>query len=167
MLCSNCSSKEAAFHYKYIKNGSKNEIHLCTDCAKKLGYINDGELSFNPANIFGELFSLPQFIRHRAPETSCPNCNTDYNTISRTGFVGCDKCYDFFAKQIDAILSKIQPSTVHKGKLGGTEGKKIERDNTIKGLKENLQKAILNENYEEAAVLRDKIKALEGEGGEK
>ena len=44
MLCSNCSSKEAAFHYKYIKNGVKNEIHLCTDCAKELGYITGTDI---------------------------------------------------------------------------------------------------------------------------
>ena len=167
MLCSNCSSKEAAFHYKYIKNGVKNEIHLCTDCAKELGYINEAELSFNPANIFGELFSLPHFIQQKPSVSSCPNCGATLDTVNRTGFVGCDKCYEFFARPIDTILSKIQPSTVHKGKLSGTEGKKIERDNTLKNLKESLQKAILSENYEEAAVLRDRIKAMESEGGEK
>jgi protein arginine kinase activator len=166
MLCSNCSSKEASFHYKYIKNGVKNEIHLCTDCAAKLGYINDAELSFNPANIFGEFFSLPHFIQHKNPVANCPDCGTSFDTIRKSGFVGCDKCYEFFANPIENILSKIQLSTVHKGALKGTEGKKIERDNTLKSMKEKLQRAILDENYEEAAVLRDKIKAIESEGGE-
>jgi len=81
--------------------------------------------------------------------------------------VGCDKCYEAFGKTIDTILSKIQPSTVHKGKLNGVEGKKIQHHNTIKNLKEELQRAILDENYEQAAVLRDKIKEFETkEGGQ-
>ena len=166
MLCSNCSSKEAVFHYKYIKNGVKNEIHLCSECAGKLGYIKESESVFNPANILGEFFSLPHFTYSKPSLTTCPKCGTSFETLSRSGFVGCDGCYEFFAKPIETILSKIQPSTVHKGKLSGTEGKKIERDNTLKNLKEELQKAILNENYEHAAVIRDKIKAFEQEGGQ-
>ena len=166
MLCSNCSSKEAAFHYKYIKNGVKNEIHLCTECAGKLGYIKETEAAFNPVNILGEFFSLPHFTLSKTVGAACPDCGTSFDTVSRSGFVGCDKCYEVFAKPIEAILSKIQPSTVHKGKLKGAEGKKIERDNTLKNLKEELQRAILNENYEHAAVIRDKIKAFELEGGQ-
>ena len=64
------------------------------------------------------------------------------------------------------MLSKMQPSTVHKGKLSGADGKKIERDNTLKNLKEELKRAIIEENYENAAVLRDKIKELEAKGDE-
>lgn len=64
------------------------------------------------------------------------------------------------------MLAKIQPSTVHKGKLSGADGKKIARDNTLKNLKEELKRAIIDEKYEQAAVLRDKIKELEAKEGE-
>lgn len=165
MLCSNCMAKDADFHYKYIKNGVSGEVHLCHECARNLGYIKDTEPLFSPTSFLGELLSIPHFV-HTPIETSvCPNCNTSFDYIRRTGFVGCDKCYDTFSKSIDAILSKIQPSTVHKGKLNGAEGKKIERDNTLKDLKEKLQRAILDENYEEAAVIRDKIKEFEKKEG--
>lgn len=165
MLCSNCSAKEASFHYKYITNGAVSEIHLCSDCAGKLGYIKNDEPAFKHADFWGDLFSLPHFIHTPKESLVCPNCKTSFDSIKRTGFLGCDKCYDSFTKSIDVILSKIQPSTVHKGKLNGSEGKKIERDNTLKNLKEELQRAILDENYEHAAVVRDKIKALENEEG--
>lgn len=161
MLCSNCSSKEASFYYKYIKNGVASEIHLCHDCAKELGYLKEAEPIFNPTSFLGELLSVPHFAGAPIDGHVCPDCNTTFDHIRRTGFVGCDKCYDAFAKPIDNILSKIQPSTVHKGKLSGQEGKKIERDNTLKNLKEELQRAILDENYEHAAIIRDKIKAFE------
>lgn len=165
MLCSNCSSKEASFHYKYIRNGSVTEIHLCQDCARKLGYIKENEPIFSPANFLGELLSIPHPSFTQKVAAACPNCKTSFDTIRRTGYTGCDKCYEVFSKPIDAILSKIQPSTVHKGKLNGVEGKKIERDNTLKSLKEELNRAILDENYEEAAVIRDKIRAIESEEG--
>ena len=64
------------------------------------------------------------------------------------------------------MLSKIQPSTNHKGKLSGADGKRIERDNTVRDLKEELNRAIIDENYEQAAVLRDKIREYESKGDE-
>lgn len=165
MLCSNCSSKEAAFHYKYIKNGVKSEIHLCSECARELGYIKENDTFFNPVSLLGEFFSIPSVVHNKTADTFCKSCGTSFEEIRRSGFLGCDKCYDAFGSAIDTILSRIQPSTIHKGKLSGSEGKKIERDNTLKNLKEELQKAILNEKYEEAAVIRDKIKAFEKEEG--
>ena len=165
MLCSNCNAKEATFHYKYIKNGSANEMHLCRECAESLGYIKEHEPLFGATNFLGDLFSLPHFIHTPKETVTCPVCGTGFDKIRKTGFVGCDKCYEVFSAPIDSILSKIQPSTVHIGKLSGAEGKQIERDNTLKSLKEELQRAILDENYEHAAVIRDKIKAFEKEEG--
>ena len=43
-------------------------------------------------------------------------------------------------------------------------GEKIHRENELNEMKEQLKRAILDEKYEEAAVLRDKIKILE-QGG--
>lgn len=165
MLCSNCNIKEANFHYKFIQNGNATEAHLCRECAEKLGYIKEHDQISVKTNFLGDLFSLPHFVHSPKESLTCPNCGTAFDKIRRTGFVGCDRCYDIFAGSIDSILSKIQPSTVHKGKLSGADGKKIERDNTLKNLKEELQRAILDENYEHAAVIRDKIKAFEKEEG--
>lgn len=165
MLCSNCNLKEANFHYKYIKNGNANEIHLCRDCAEKLGYINETTSVLSPSNFLGDLFSLPHFVHTPKETLCCPECGTSFDKIRKGGFVGCEKCYETFSGPIDTILSKIQPSTIHKGKLSGANGKKIERDNTLKNLKEDLKRAIIDEKYEEAAVLRDKIKAFENEEG--
>lgn len=166
MLCSNCSAKEASFHYKYIVNGKKSEIHLCSDCAKNLGYIKEQDSFFSHNNFLGDFFSLPSFHGTAAETASCPVCKTAYRDIRRSGYVGCDKCYESFAETIDSMLAKIQPSTVHKGKLSGAEGKKIERENTLKNLKEELSRAIIDEKYEQAAVIRDKIRELEAKGGE-
>ncbi len=161
MLCSNCMSKDANFHYKYMKNGNVTQLHLCSECAKELGYMKSGDQTFNFSNFFGDFFSVPKFASNASQTANCPSCGTNFDTVRKTGFVGCDKCYEIFANPIDAMLSKLQPATVHKGKLSGADGKKIEKENTIKALKDELKRAVIDEKYEQAAVLRDKIKALE------
>ena len=164
MLCSNCSAKDANFHYKYMKNGNITELHLCSECAKELGYIKNNDQMFNFSNFFGDFFSVPKFSGAAPESASCSNCGTNFDSIRKTGFVGCEKCYDFFARPIEVMLSKLQPSTVHKGKLSGADGKKIERENTLKSLKDELKRAIIDEKYEQAAVLRDKIREIEDKG---
>lgn len=161
MLCSNCGIKDANFHYKQVNGGKFTEIHLCTECARELGYIKDNESFFNIGSILGDFLSVPKTVSASPASVKCPSCSTSFDSVRRTGFLGCDKCYEVFAKPIEAMLAKIQPSTVHKGKLSGADGKKIERENTIRNLKEELKRAIIDENYEQAAVIRDKIKEYE------
>ena len=159
MLCSNCGVKDANFHYKHISGGQLTELHLCSDCAKELGYIKDSDAPFGLGSLFGDFLSSPKAPSQTA--LRCPQCSTSFDSVRRTGFLGCDKCYEVFSKPVESMLAKIQPSTVHKGKLSGADGKKIARDNTLKNLKEELKRAIIDEKYEQAAVLRDKIKELE------
>ena len=158
MLCSNCGIKDANFHYKHISGGQQTELHLCADCAKELGYIKEKENLFGFPSFLGDFLSSTKTIQS---PLSCPSCGMGFDKVRRSGFLGCDKCYETFEKPIETMLSKIQPSTTHKGRLSGVDGKKIERANTLKTLKEDLKRAIIEENYENAAVLRDKIKELE------
>ena len=96
---------------------------------------------------------------------SCDRCGTTFAEFKKTGFAGCDKCYEVFEKDVESILSKIQPSTTHKGKIAGPKGEEIQRANEIKDLKEKLRLAVMDERYEDAAKLRDSIKALEEKKG--
>ena len=159
MLCSNCGINDANFHYKHISNGKMKELHLCSDCAKTLGYIKDNENIFSLPHIFGDVFSSPKHIIAR-----CPSCNTGFDTIRRTGFVGCDKCYETFSLPIESMLGKIQPSTHHKTNNKEKVFTPQKEISPIDKYKQELKSAIESENYEEAAVLRDKIKALEEKG---
>ncbi len=162
MLCSHCGMNDANFHYKFVRGGKLTEHHLCTNCAMELGYIKKNESPFNLGSLLGDFISVPKVMTPSSNDLQCPACHTSFSSVRRTGYLGCDKCYEVFASPIEAMLSKIQPSTVHKGKLSGTDGKKIEKENNLKNLKEELKRAIIDEKYEEAAVLRDKIKELEG-----
>ena len=47
--------------------------------------------------------------------SKCPYCNTSYNEILQTGFVGCDKCYSEIAELKEAV-KKMYGNKTHKGK---------------------------------------------------
>jgi len=165
MLCTNCGINEASFHYKQIVNGKRSEQHLCAECASKLGYVSHGDGALDFGSILNDFISLPSFGHKVGEVKACPVCKTTFAEFKKTGLLGCDRCYDEFKDIIESTLSQIQPSTVHKGKLSGAAGEKIQRRNELDEMKENLKRAILDERYEEAAVLRDKIKKLEQQGG--
>ena len=162
MLCTNCNSNNATFHYKQIKGGNMTEVHLCNECAHALGYISKSESIFDIGGLLNDFIAPPKSATVKTA-AQCQNCGTTYGEFRRTGLLGCDRCYDAFGAVIESSLSRIQPSTTHKGSLGGADGKKIEKKNELAACKAELQKAILEERYEDAAVLRDKIKKMEVE----
>ena len=161
MLCSRCNQNEANFHYQSITNGKVSKFHLCSECAKEMGFIKEKETPSNFANIFADFLSLEPMFSGVKSQMVCSECGESFDTIKKTGYLGCEKCYENFSAQIENILSKIQSATTHKGKLSGEEGKRIEKENELKNLKEELKRAVIDENYEQACILRDKIKELE------
>ena len=99
-------------------------------------------------------------------------------SISKTGKVGCPDCYETFKNELAAVLKKINGAKQHTGrcpqrfKNGIHEEKEIPKtevkeENIESKLRKQLEAAIKCENFEEAAKLRDQIKALkEGSGNE-
>ena len=155
MLCTACHSAAAAYHYKTITNGVVREEHLCHDCAVKLkqGAGQGG---------FTDLLS-GFFMPNSAPKRKvCPVCGTTESEVSRTGQVGCPECYGTFASLLDPYIRRIHGSDTHKGAAPG--GKIEVKESEIDRLKDELSKAVQAQEYERAAVLRDKIKEIGGEG---
>ncbi len=48
----------------------------------------------------------------------CPYCQTSYNEILQTGFVGCQHCY-FEIDGLKEALKKLYENRTHKGKSAG------------------------------------------------
>ena len=167
MLCSNCKKRPASLHYKEIINGVVHEAHLCHECAINSGYQD----TFHQPMDFGSI--LNEFLGIGASKSSinssniCPECGTDFESFRTTGLIGCEKCYEKFESRLDSMLSSIQAGTTHKGKTASTEDNaKKEKQTKIENLKLDLKKKIQEEKYEEAAKIRDEIKALEGKTNE-
>ena len=101
----------------------------------------------------------------------CPVCGASLSDIiSDTGKVGCADCYKTFFESVDAFHTKNarQYPPYRKIPMGTAlqvveqteEKRNRRRKSEIEQYQEQLQTAIDEQNFELAAELRDKIKAL-------
>ncbi len=166
MKCQSCGKKEAVVRYSENINGKKQELHFCMDCAKKLGFVNF-------SNIFSPLFSdVPEFLDEFSNEDKlvCKKCGYSLEKYMSTGLFGCPECYDTFSDRLDNILIKIQGKNRHinEGNINKKGYNKTNKDNKVNELDElkiKLKQLVEEEKYEEAAVIRDKIRDIEGKKG--
>ena len=166
MLCQNCGKSEANTHIKQIINGEMAESHLCSECAAHLGY-NDMFSGFG-LNL-GELFGgfLGDMIPTLAPGNvaRCEKCGSSFDDIVRNGKVGCAECYRTFYDKLLPSIQRLHGKIKHSGKTskGVDTGEKIEtKEEKIEKLKIAMNVAVAAQEFENAAKIRDEIKALEG-----
>ena len=158
MLCENCKKNIATTYFKQTVNGKSSEIFLCSECAAKLG-LDNSMTNFGFDSMLPNFFSAATELQ----EVRCPDCGMLYSDIVKTGRVGCDKCYETFSKRLTGAINRIHGNKKHVGKVPLSFAGNKATD--IKKLRKELEKAIRDENFEQAAVLRDKIKAAEAENG--
>ena len=170
MKCQKCGKNQATTHIKTVTNGEYAQYELCSQCAKEMGYTNifsdmENEFSSFLGSFFGN--ALPA----RSQATRCESCGSTYNEIAKTGHVGCANCYDIFGDQLMPSIRRMHGNTTHCGKVPHsieyTQVKdvtveEVPKKTDVEVLKEQLQKAIKDQNFEKAAELRDKIKEMEG-----
>ena len=94
-------------------------------------------------------------------DITCSVCNTSFEEYKKTGKLGCSKCYSTFEKQLKPILEGIYGYSEHIGKFPKNKFKDTKAIRTVEQLKEQLNIAIQEEEYEQAARLRDEILQLE------
>ncbi|UCH11992.1 MAG: UvrB/UvrC motif-containing protein [Candidatus Omnitrophota bacterium] len=176
MLCDICHKREAAIHITEIINDEVKELHVCQKCAEAENIKM--QQAFGMADLLSGLVEFPSLIEEKK-ELKCPACGMTYSDFRRLGKLGCGDCYKAFRNVLLPLLKNIHGSTHHMGKEperiiatgkgtvppAGRQVKKVKaatKEDRIAELKEKLKKAIQAEEYEQAAVLRDRIRALEG-----
>lgn len=163
MLCEKCQQQQATVHMQQIFNGEKTEMHLCQNCAAMTAM----SISFN--NIFqGFLDSFSSVSNNNTNEKGikkhikqCSTCGLTYDEFKKTGRLGCSECYNVFSNELNTIFKNVQASNQHQGKFPQKYGSELLCKRELDSLKVLLSKAIENEEYEDAAGYRDKIKELQ------
>lgn len=91
----------------------------------------------------------------------CPQCGITYDEFNRVGKFGCDRCYETFASEIKPLLQRLQGSSEYEGSVPSHGNNVFKAKYEVKQLRNQLEMAIQAEKFEDAAILRDKIKELE------
>ncbi|MGM0472318.1 MAG: UvrB/UvrC motif-containing protein [Bacillota bacterium] len=170
MLCQECESREATVHLTKIVNNQKKEIYLCDKCAQKNQELQFGNEGFSFNNLLTGLLSSEfgsssssssKFNLGYNVKEECQNCGMNYAEFSHSGKLGCSQCYSEFGDRTDKLLKKIHGNNRHHGKVPQRTGGVIRIKKEIQDLRDKMQTAVQQENFERAAELRDEIKELE------
>ncbi len=183
MLCEKCKIREANIQYTEVRNGVRTEHHFCTQCAKDMDFgqysaIFDGE--FPLVQLLSGLLGgeAPVQRNVKSARVVCPTCGTTYEEFVKNSCFGCQDCYSVFDLLIHENIKKLQGSDCHKGKrpenrLPLEQPKEQEAlakpepgetpEGAIGRWQRKLEEALEQEDYETAAVCRDRIRALKKE----
>ena len=148
MKCESCNNREAKIHYTSLINGVLEEHHLCEICAS--GIQKD----------ISEHFPVHKLFEGVTVDLRCPNCGLTYEKFRSTGKLGCSRCYDAFGQELANVIKGIHGHTKHSGKIPKRVYSKVKHHEDISQLSAELDRAVENEEYERAAVLRDEIKKI-------
>lgn len=167
--CDRCGEREATFHIQEIIGGEKKSLHLCNDCAAQRDVGQDLLSEFSLAKYLyslGEIEGAPaEEGAPPPPQGECSECHLTGAEFQETGRLGCEHCYEEFMPVLAEALPALHRDTEHRGKNAGEPppppSPATDRKLRMRVLKKRLQEAVSTENYEHAAVLRDRIKCLE------
>ena len=163
MVCQNCERSEATTHIKRVVNGETAETHLCADCAAHLGYGDFfSGFGLNLGEILGGILDNGLTEQKQAKTVRCPKCGCSFEDIVRDGKLGCAQCYSTFYDKLLPSLQRIHGRIEHDGKISESAGESTKKKDPLEQLREELNAAIEEQNFEQAAKLRDKIKEMEG-----
>ena len=165
MICDECGVNTATIKLMTISGGEKTERHLCTQCMRRLrGQFGVVDLS-SLAGILSGL--LQQAAKQLSPEEaeaaaglSCQGCGQSYEAFRESGFLGCAQCYQAFREPLTTLLKRVQGHAQHCGRIPGRKTDDVSLRLSLSRMRQQLNRAIAQEEYEEAARLRDQIRAL-------
>lgn len=171
MLCEKCKKNEATVHMTHYVSGKSVTKHLCDECFRK---ENENSPVENFGSSFAEiLFNIKKFASTvktaaEAADTAdsgpeCPRCGLSLNKLRNSnGQLGCPECFQTFKVMIKDTIANIQSGTIHLGKRPPSKKAVTPalREAEISKLQEEIKKLIAAEDYEAAAVCRDRITAL-------
>jgi protein arginine kinase activator len=158
MNCDVCKKNQAVVFLTQIVDGKMQKVNLCDSCSKEKGVTDP--TGFALADLLLGL-GAAQEIEKGGGVTKCPVCGFSQADFKKTGRLGCAVCYDTFGEGLAGLLKGMHKGTAHVGKVPARLVKSMEREQQLKELQRDLRKAVTEENYENAAELRDRIRNLQ------
>jgi protein arginine kinase activator len=155
MDCQRCG-RPATVHVTQVVAHQRKEVRLCDACAKAADLLPAGHGDLNLPALVSLLMGLPA----AAAGLACPDCGTTYGTFRADGRLGCPTEYDAFRPALEPLLVRIHRRAEHCGKRPKAAGRRADAAR----MTEELAAAVAAERYDEAARLRDRLRAALGSG---
>ena len=169
MLCQKCHRNRASVRYAEVVDGQVNNLQLCQDCLSRQQEdpVSGFELSGPLPALSGQTDArrISALVETKEAMETCTTCSTTLKDIIETGNVGCSTCYETFPAQLESLLEGIHTALIHRGKTPRVDDERARARSRLQNKRALLKTALSLENYEEAAGLRDEIRALESGTG--
>jgi protein arginine kinase activator len=162
MICPKCNNRLATIRYAEVVDGVVTERYLCPDCLARMQQDSTAGFELSSA--------IPAAARPSSADVAedavrtqraCPGCGILLSQVLETGKVGCARCYETFATEIDDRLEALHHALHHKGKALRVDDAKSRLMADLQNKRGLLRTVLRAEKYEDAARLRDEIKTLE------
>ena len=165
MLCENCKEREVEIHLTKVENDTKVTLHLCKQCAQQKGFETGESILKSPLGGFIQAMGKgsTNVLPSPADGLRCAACGSTLRDFRESGRLGCARCYEAFNAHLRDLLRRLHGSSQHVGERYARPGADGSADPRLMllDLKEQLRRAVENENFELAAELRDRIRVLE------
>ncbi len=164
MICNCCKKTEAVFSIEHVFAGVSKNIYLCRECASKIGldkFSDNVEISITNILKKDEKINKKEFKSSRF----CPTCGQNLSDIIIKQKIACLDCFTVFEKEIKEFLHTKKTDIKYTGKIPLKYNDDFDKAMSVIKLKQKLQNAVENEEYELAAFFRDELKNLENPNG--
>jgi protein arginine kinase activator len=188
MKCDVCENEATVFLTQII-NGQMTTVNLCETCSKAKGVTE--ETGFGLAEAF---LSPSHRTEAETMEVVCDACGFTASQLKKIGRMGCPECYAAFRDGLDGLLRNMHKGTRHVGKrpshLSPVTPQMLPRQRPsvvqppappapatspspapppadIAKLRAELDLAVREERYEDAARLKSEIESLQPKASSK
>ncbi len=161
MKCDICGSNRAVIHIQQIYDGTEINIKICEKCAHEKGLTLDNrEIGKSLKILLSNFEEIKKVLDSKNEKRKCPVCGTDLLTFRKKCEAGCSECYAEFEDYLKEFYKNTVGSYEHTGKHPGKISVLIRKKLNKERLEKELYNAVKTEDYEKAAVLRDRIRFL-------
>lgn len=188
MKCQFCF-KSAAYEITEINQGQTKSLSLCESCFQdymtntdsiikkiKIPKLPNMILNTEVANKFVK--DMMEFVENlveqkpnQIPRKQCPKCNMSLKELVKKGKLGCPNCYEYYQSELSQVIymshgtpGKSATELQHEGKIPKNKPKSNTQETDkmlLTKLNYKLAHSVQQENYEQAAKLRDMIEILQ------
>ena len=161
MLCDQCKTRDAVVHLTQIVESTVTQLRLCEECAAARGVETTVATPKHPLGDFLKAVQQQAMIPN-SEALRCTFCGTSLKDFRTSGRLGCARCYTSFDQNLRELLRRVHGGSRHVGqRYRGPQPAQWQKANTVLELRDRLRRAIEQEQFEDAASLRDELRGME------